>query len=333
MSAYDQITGEDFNGELCPQAQAIVDSFPQPTAAPIEAMDIQAARDNHALEAFDITIASSKTQVEDRQIELKKRSLRVRIYSPEGEGPFPILSFAHGGCWTFCSIESHDHLCHYYAHHANCVVVSVDYALAPEHPFPQGLDDFYDATLWCFENASALNGDATRVAVAGDSAGGNLAAVVAQRLQTHSHYRLSLQLLIYPICDASQLVGGSMERYAKNYFFTHDVFRWTASLYAKDNPLETPEISPLYGKVSTQLAPSVFLIAECDILRDQALAYAERLREVGADVRCDYYRGVPHAFIAMAGKLKLGERALKKSAQTLKHAFTQSQCLCRSFRA
>lgn len=318
---HDIITGEDFNGELCPQAQEIVQALHHPDAPPVEETDIQAARETHALEAFDIEIASTETQVEDRQIEVLSRRINIRIYTPAGDGPFPILVFAHGGCWTFCSLDSHDRLCRYYSHHARCIVVSVDYALAPEHPFPQGLNDFHDAVLWCFKHAASIRGDAKRVAVAGDSAGGNLSAAVAQQLQSQPSFRLRLQLLIYPICDASSPEGASMKHYANGYFFTQDVLKWTASLYAKDSRLQHPGISPLYGEVTSNLAPAFFLLAECDILRDQGLAYAQKLREAGVAVHCMTYRGVPHAFIAMARALDLGQQALSDSAKHLKLAF------------
>jgi acetyl esterase len=302
MTSFDQVSGQDFGGELCPEALVIAQAFDDPNAPPVEQMDINAARRTHALEAYDSPIACEDTRVEDRQITVEERKLRVRIYTPQGDGPFPILVFAHGGCWTFCSLDSHDCLCHDYAHHAQCVVVSVDYALAPEAPYPHGLNDFHDAVVWCFEHADEIHGDAARIAVAGDSAGGNLSAVVAQRLQHHPQIRLSLQLLIYPICDAAQLTGGSLDRYASGYFFTRDVLAWTASLYTSAGyDAQHPEISPLHGAVSSKLAPALFIIAECDVLRDQAVDYAQILRKAGVEVQCNYYRGVPHAFMAMAG--------------------------------
>lgn len=324
MQAIDTQTGEDFGGELCPQARRIVKALEDPNPSPVEEMDIQAARTGHGLEAYDLPSSASPLQVEDRQIQSKGRQIRIRTYTPQGDGTFPILAFAHGGCWTFCSLDSHDRLCRYYAEHANCIVVSVDYALAPEKPFPHGLNDFYDAVLWCFEHGGEIRGDATRVAVAGDSAGGNLAAVVAQRLQTHATFRLCLQILIYPICDASSMEGESMDRYAQGYFFTRDVLTWTASLYTKGHDPKHPEISPLFGKIHPTLAPAHFIIAECDVLRDQALDYAQALRNAGVATQCNYYKGVPHAFIAMAGTLDLGRQALEDSIQQLKLAFSNT---------
>ncbi len=324
-TAFDREFGDNYNGELCPEAHVIAEAFHDPLAPPAAQMDIQAAREGHVLEAYELSIPTDQIQIEDRRITLHHRSLRLRIYTPAQAGPFPILVFAHGGCWTFCSIESHEQLCRYYCLHAQCVVVSVDYSLAPEHPFPHGLNDFEDAIVWCFNNASEINGDPTRMAVAGDSAGGNLSAAVAQRLQSHPDLKLCLQVLLYPICDISTMTGGSLDRYAEGYFFTRDVLQWTASLYTNNcTDVKHPEISPVYGEITSNLAPAFFVIAECDVLRDQAFAYANILRQAGIDVQCNYYRGVPHAFIAMAGALKLGQQALNDSAQQLVKAFARS---------
>ena len=322
MAIFDKEFGQDFDGELCPKAAHIAGAFNNPSAPPIEQMDIGAARREHVLEAYDIDIAYADLDIENRTIQATGHEIGVRLYTPKGRGPFPILVFAHGGCWTFCSLDSHDRLCRYYAHHAKCIVVSVDYALAPEHPYPEGLNDFHDAVIWCFEHAAEINGDASRIAVAGDSAGGNLSAAVAQRMQNHPQFRLSLQLLIYPICDASQLQGGSLDRYQSGYFFTREVLTWTASLYTSGGHSAThPEISPLHGSITSRLVPAMFIIAECDVLRDQAVAYSQLLRNSGVKVDCYYYRGVPHAFVAMAGKLDLGKQAMMDSTDSLKRAF------------
>lgn len=193
--------------------------------------------------------------------------------------------------------------------------------MSPEHPFPAALDDFYDTLIWCFDHASSLNGDPGRVAVAGDSAGGNLSAAASLRLQSHPKYRLCLQILIYPICDVTALSNGSMDRYAEGYFFTREVLAWTALLYTQGSEVTNPEISPQYATITPSLAPVLLIVAECDILRDQALDYAKKLRAADIKVHCHYYRGVPHAFIAMAGVLALGRQALEDSARQLKQSF------------
>ncbi len=322
---FDRIAGEDCGGELCPSARAIVDELRDPKAPPAEQTDIQAARVGHVLAAYDLSLRSTQLQSEERSLDTNgSHNLRVRIYTPDGKGPFPILVFAHGGCWTFCGLDSHDRICRYYADEAPCIVVSVDYALAPEQPFPEGVNDFYNAVVWCYENAESIKGDPSRIAVAGDSAGGNLSAVVAQRLQSHAKIKLSLQILIYPICDLSDFHSRSMQRYANGYFLTLDMLQWTASLYRDGRQASDPNISPLFGKVTSHLTPAHIIVAECDILRDQAIGYAEKLRDAGASVRCNYFRGVPHAFVAMAGSLETGQIALDDSIEHLRLAFSKA---------
>lgn len=313
--------GGTFGGELSPEALAVVRATDNPAAPPAEQTDIRAARETHALAAYDLAVPLEGMRIAERLIPANGKELRVRIYTPAAPSPLPVLVFAHGGCWTFCSIDSHDQLCRFYARAVGCLVVSVDYALAPESPYPHGLDDFHAAVLWCFDHADEIGGDPTKIAVAGDSAGGNLSAAVARRMASDATRRLRLQLLIYPICDAANLSGGSMDRYAKGYFFTRDILAWTASLYSKNDDAVNPEISPLLGNVPATLAQACFLIAECDILKDQGLAYAEKLHDAGVPVEALVYRGVPHAFIAMAGTLESGLAALNDSAERLRKVF------------
>ena len=312
--------GESFGGELSPEALAVVRATDNPEAPPADQTNIRAAREGHALAAYDLDVPLEGMHIHERFIPTNGKELRVRIYTPAAPGPLPVLVFAHGGCWTFCSLDSHDSLCRFYAQAAGCLVVSVDYALAPESPYPQGLDDFHAAVLWCFDHAGEIGGDPARIAVAGDSAGGNLCAAAARRMAADPKRKLRLQLLIYPICDATALSGGSMDRYAKGYFFTREILAWTASLYCKNDDPANPEISPLLGDVPETLAPACFLIAECDILKDQGLAYAEKLHSAGVPVEVLVYRGVPHAFLAMAGGLESGLAALKDSAERLRLA-------------
>src|SRR5262249_19144340 len=139
--------------------------------------------------------------VEDREIAGPAGKIPIRIYTPEGKGPFPVLVFFHGGGWVLGNIESHDTVCRELTHAAGCITISVDYRLAPEHKYPAAPEDCYAATSWAAENASSFNGDPTRVAIGGDSAGGNLTAVVALMARDRGGPKLAYQLLIYPVTD------------------------------------------------------------------------------------------------------------------------------------
>jgi acetyl esterase len=320
--------GIDYSGELSPEAKKIVQSFEpkDPESVKIEEMDIALARSENGLADHDIKLPNPALHVIDKSITQGGRDVRIRIYTPKvrTEALLPIFVYAHGGCWTFCSLDSHDSICRYISVHANCIVVSVDYALAPEKPFPHGLNDYCDAILWCSENAKFIGGDRTKIAVGGDSAGGNLAAAAAQKLASETSLSLCLQVLIYPICQVPAPPSSSLKRYAKGYFFTAETLEWTSSLYLPDqdgSSITNPLISPIAGEITKSLAPAFFIIAECDILRDQALAYAQKLTAAGISTQSHYYLGMPHAFIAMAGSLKLGKHALTDCAQSLNQAF------------
>jgi acetyl esterase len=323
----DHFHGTDFSGELSPEAKKIIQLFEPENPDSVRAadMDIAQARSVHGLAAHDIALPEPSSKVSEKIITSNNRDIRIRIYNPptENEEKFPLFVFAHGGCWTFCSLDSHDRICHYISHHSRCIVVSVDYALAPEHPFPAGLNDYCDAILWCAEHAELIGADHTKIAVGGDSAGGNLATVAAQKLLAESGLTICLQVLIYPICQVPAPPSTSLTRYAKGYFFTSDMLEFTSSLYIQ-SPLtqeSIPLVSPISGIISPSLAPAFFVIAECDILRDQALAYAEKLKAAGIPVTCNYYLGMPHAFIAMAGSLPLGHHALDDCVQQISQAF------------
>ena len=319
----DKVLGIDLAGEMSPEASSIVRSFDSPNS-PIEEFDIEQARREHSLAEHDIELSEPVSTVSEKTIPHGTRDVRIRIYTPEGEGPFPLFIYAHGGCWVFCSLDSHDKICHYFSQQARCIVISVDYALAPEHPFPSGLDDLYQATLWCMEHAASLHGDPQKIAIGGDSAGGNLATVVAQMLPASKKKQLCLQVLIYPICEVLSQASSSLERYAENYFFTKEILDWTSHLYLKDNSESSeanPLVSPIHGDVPEPLAPAFFVIAECDILRDQGLAYARKLAQTGTSVRCHYYLGMPHAFLAMAGSLPLGRQAMDDCVKRLTESF------------
>lgn len=323
-----QLKGKDFAGELSPEATSIILPYApsDPDSFKIEDTDLALARSEHGLAKHEIALPTPTPSVQDLTIPAENKKITIRTYTPQlqQDEPLPIFIYAHGGCWAFCSLDSHNRICHYIAHHAQCIVVSVDYALAPEHPFPTGLNDYYNAILWCHENASTIGANPSKMAVGGDSAGGNLAAVAAQKLANETKIPLSLQVLIYPICDVPAPHSPSIIKYAEDYFFTLEMLEWTASLYIQSpdiHPTSNPLISPIAGNISPSLSPAFFVIAECDVLRDQGIAYAEKLHQNNIKTKCIQYQGMPHAFVAMAGSLSLGKQALDDCAYQLKNAF------------
>jgi acetyl esterase len=259
--------------------------------------------------------------VEDRTLLGPGGGLPVRIYVPFGMGPFPVLVYFHGGGWVVGDLESSDGLCRILANTSGFIVVSVDYRLAPEHPFPAAADDAYYATRWVSINASSFAGDPSRIAICGDSAGGNLAAVVAQIARDCGKPAIQFQLLIYPVIDAACDTPSYSEN-AEGYFLTRDAMRWFWNHYVRsDADRNHPYASPLRAKSLAGLPSALVITAEFDPLRDEGERYAEGMRAAGTPVQLTRYDGMIHGFFAMGGMIDQGKIAIVKSAKALRTAF------------
>ena len=244
----------------------------------------------------------------------------VRIFRPSSAPGLPMLVFFHGGGWIMGGLDSHDPTCRALAARAGCVVVSVDYRLAPEHPFPAAVVDAMQATRWVAENAEDLGGDRTRIAVAGDSAGGNLAAVVAQRAGSEGT-PLVFQLLIYPVIDR-RMDRPSMVENATGFVLERADMEWFWSLYDPDGEAaEDPRAVPLMAADLRGLPPALVITAEHDPLRDEGEEYGSRLRAAGVPVSMSRYPGVFHGFFAMEGFLDAAAAAVEEAAGALRDAF------------
>ncbi|CAI0787864.1 alpha/beta hydrolase [Serratia entomophila] len=226
--------------------------------------------------------------------------IRIRAYSPVGAagGAQPAMLFAHGGGWCLGSLALYDQPCQALANAAGRVVLSVDYRLAPEHPFPRPLEDVYQALCWAAEQAAPLGIDAARLAIGGDSAGGNLAAAAALLARDRGGPRIEHQLLLYPALSR-EMATASYRKFAEGYFLTREamVFCWQNYLGARRDPLA----EPLHAACLAGLPPAIIASCEYDPLRDEAERYAQRLREAGVAVRCERLAGMVHACMHMLG--------------------------------
>ena len=261
-------------------------------------------------------------QVEDRMIPGPGGEIPVRIYRPDGDGPFPGLLFFHGGGWVLGDVDTHDRVCRTLANGAASVVLSVDYRRAPEHKYPAAADDCYAATVWLAEHSSELNVDASRLAVCGDSAGGNLAAVVPLMARDRSGPALAAQILIYPVTDHS-FDTRSYRDNAEGYGLGQSAMRWFWDHYLdSESDGAQPYASPLRAGDLSGLPPALVISAEFDPLRDEGEAYAERLREAGVDTRLTRCEGVVHGFVQTPDLIPEAGRALTQIAQQLRTVFT-----------
>jgi acetyl esterase len=248
--------------------------------------------------------------------------IAVRIYVPTTSSrPLPGLVYFHGGGWVRGSLQTHDVLCRAVANGAGCVVVSVDYRMAPEHVFPAAVDDSVAATRWVIDHAAELGIDPDRVAVGGDSAGGNLAAAVALVLRDAGGPALAHQLLIYPVTDFN-LDTASYLANADGFVLTREAMRFYWQAYLAD-PAQADDqrASPLRAKSLANLPPALVITAEFDPLRDEGRAYADRLRAAGTRVEYREYPGMVHGFVASAGVLDVGQQARRDAAAALRAAF------------
>jgi acetyl esterase len=262
-------------------------------------------------------------KVEDRTFHGPASDLPMRIYTPDGRGPFPVLVYFHGGGWVVGSVETVDASCRSLVNLAGCIVVSADYRLAPEHKFPAAAEDSYAAARWVALHAAAFHGDPARIAVGGESAGANLAAVAALMAQERGAPSFVLQLLLYPVLDYS-FDRPSHKENAEGYFLTTDMMRWFWRQYLNnDADGEHHYASPFRAKYLRGVAPAAIFTAEFDPLRDEGAAYAARLREAGVSVQYKSQEGLIHGFMGMTKVVEPARKALEEAAAALRAAFAR----------
>lgn len=245
----------------------------------------------------------------------------IRVYTPEGTGPFPTLVYFHGGGWVAGDLEMVDPLCTMLTNRAGTVVVSVDYRLAPEHKFPAPLMDCYSATQWVSDNAAELNVDPRRIAVGGDSAGGNLAAAVSVVARDRGTPDLAFQVLFYPVTNMDYETASYREN-GVGYFLTTDMMRWFWGHYLESADAGRDiRASPLLMQDASGLPPTFVVTAEFDPLRDEGEAYAEKLLEAGNEVTVRRYEGQIHGFVTRCGIMDVGKQAIEDAAAQMHLAF------------
>jgi acetyl esterase len=261
--------------------------------------------------------------VDDRAIPGPDGEIPIRVYTPDGQAPFPVLVFFHGGGWVIGSLDTHDSLARGLANAGGCVVVSVDYRLAPEHKFPCAAEDAYAATCWAAEHAAEVGGDGSRLAVAGDSAGGNLAAAVALMARDRGGPPLALQILIYPVTDRDFDTPSYLEK-GEGYGLTRSGMQWFWNHYLSgDADVANPYAAPLRAPELAGLPPAFVITAEFDCLKDEGDAYAERLRQAGVSTTLSSYDGMIHGFMTLATLFPQGAQAIEESGAALREAFAR----------
>lgn len=260
----------------------------------------------------DLTIPSSDPEV----------TIPIRIYTPKLDTKLPVLIFYHGGGWQRGDIATHDSVCRHFAHFAGVIVVSVQWRLAPEHKFPTCPNDCLAAYQWVAKNGHNYNMDTTRIGISGDSAGGNMTAITAQRLRSVSVVQPIFQLMLYPALDLSCSTQSYID-YATGFFLTTERVKYYVANYVRSpDDIPHPECSPLQQKDLSKLPPAHIVTAGFDPLKDEGQAYAKRLQEAGIPTTQKCYEGFIHAFLHMNDSAPAVEVALQEiSAEIKKHLF------------
>jgi acetyl esterase len=264
------------------------------------------------------------TRVSDRTIPGPRGEIPVRVYRPRSERvPRPVLVYFHGGGFVVGSIASHDGVCRMLAREADAIVVSVAYRLAPEHKFPAGIEDGLAATRWVIAHAATFGGNPGAVAVGGDSAGGNLAAVVSHATRGDA-VRPMFQLLVYPAVDLTCSMP-SHRLFREGYMLTEKSIAWYVDNYVNDEREKLdPRASPLFASDLGGLPPALVLTAGFDPLRDEGRAYAEKMTAAGTSVEHRLVQGSVHGFFSFGGVFAHARSAVEESARALRSAFAKA---------
>jgi len=305
---------------LDPQARVFLDQLAAMGAPPMTESTPQDARAAMTMMSALGGEPEQRAATEDRAIPGPGGDIPVRIYRPESQGPLPAVVYFHGGGFVIGSIETHDGVCHQLATRVPAVVVNVDYRLAPEHRFPAAVDDAWAAAQWVSSHAAELGVERDRLAVAGDSAGGNLAAVVALRARDAGGPPVAFQLLVYPATDLTRSSPSHKEN-GEGYLLTTDLMAWFMDHYfGPGGDLRHPDASPVFVTTLSGLPPALVITAEFDPLRDEGEDYASRMRQAGVDARVSRYDGMIHGFFGLDAIFDASRKAMDEAVTTLKDA-------------
>ncbi len=307
--------------KLDPQAKALLDVIAQAGRIPYSQITPALARAQfvelcrRTRKAGDWAVAAS-----DRDIPGPAGSLRTRLFVPRGvTAALPVLAYFHGGGWCIGDIDTHDPVCRQLAAEAGCAVLSVDYRLAPEHRFPKAVEDCFAAVRFLAAEGKSLGLDPRRIAVGGDSAGGNLAAVSAL-LARDAGIELAAQVLIYPATDWVTTYA-SRRDYAEGFLLTEESIAWFGGNYIDARDHRDWRASPILAPDLSRLPPAIVICGECDPLLGESRAYAEKLRAAGNEASFHLYPGMIHGFFTMGGVIAAADKAVAQSAAHLRRSF------------
>lgn len=305
---------------LDPNIHEMLNAMERSQTPPINQLEPPQAREmlKQLLVGMEITHVPVFT-VEDLEIPGPAEDIPLRVYSPEGDGPHPVLVFFHGGGFVLGDREAYDPVCRRLCARSGHVVVSVDYRLAPEHKFPAAVEDCLAATRWVAENSASVDGDPARISVGGDSAGGNLAAVISRRARDEGGPALAGQLLVYPVTYQVGPDTASRKENAEGYFLTRDDMAYFGDHYFADvEDARGTDASPANAESFSNLPPALVVTAEYDPLRDEGEDYARELQEAGVQTKLTRYDGMIHGFLNFYGVTERSDELADEASEWLR---------------
>ncbi len=307
------------------QTQAILDQAKESGAPALHELPVEEAR--AALKEMSRTLDVEKFEirdVQDRTIQGPAGDIPIRIYWPDttdSKGSLPILMLYHGGGFALGDIDTHDHMARHYCKHGEVIVISVDYRLAPEHPFPAGIEDCYAALCWASENANEIGGNNSHLAVTGDSAGGNISAVICQLAKERKGPAIAFQALVYPCATMeTKTKYASRETFGSgDYFLGQKDIEWLNSMYFADpDDATSTAAAPIHAADLSGLPQALVITAGFDPLSDEGEDYANRLKEAGVQAEHVRFEGTIHGFMSFAGAIDAGRKGLALVSSRLK---------------
>lgn len=314
---------EEQGGVLHPQVAAFLDQLKAQGAPSMATLPVEEVRaSQQALITMMGITPEPVAEVTDRTIPGPGGELPIRVYTPEGSGPFPVLVYLHGGGWVAGDLNLQDDTCRSISNGAGCVVVSVDYRLAPENKFPAAVQDCHAAARWVAENAEQIHVDPARMAIGGESAGGALTAAVSLKARAEGGPPFVLQVMVNPCTNLASMDTDSYREFAEGFGLRKDEVEWCRDHYLRgEEDWQHPYASPLLAEDLRGLPPALIVTSEFDILRDEGETYGRRLEGAGVPTTVSRYNGVIHGFFAAAAIFDRGQDARAEVSAALRSAF------------
>ncbi len=307
---------------LAPEVKAFLGRARSAPIPPISVETVQAMRQFALSTATRIERKAFSGKIEETAIPGPGGAIPVRVYTPEGDRPLPVLLYFHGGGWLLGGLDTEEDTCLGLAKRTPCIAVSVDYRLAPEHPYPAALEDCFAALLRVAEHGLSPAADPLRIAVGGESAGGNLAAALTLMTRDRKGPAITFQALFYPATDLTDATTQSAKDFGDGFLLgSRDMEAVRAMYVPEKKDWSNPYVSPLLAPDLSLLPPALVVTAGCDPLKDEGKAYALRLSEAGVQAKCVCYEDMIHAFLLLFKRSRSRQQALDTAAAALRAAF------------